>query len=663
MKTDNENYNEQVKPNTAFLNELKNKLPEFFTKDGSFDIDKFREKLKEKNVNELSEGYQLNFIGKDYARRQAGERPSTVIVPDEEQNNGEGKDSKNLFFTGDNLEVLRHLQNSYAGKVDVIYIDPPYNTGNDDFVYPDSFEYSDEKLKEMFGMDDEQVERLKSIQGKSSHSAWLTFMYPRLALAKKILSKKGVIFISIDDNEQTNLREITTDIFGEQNIIGTLPVINNLKGNQDQFAFAGAHEYILCGVKDISYSKFHGLRLNIKELSEWKEDDKGLYKKGANLKSTGVNAPREKRPNLYFPIYIIGGEKISLEKKENAEEILPITDGKEMSWRWSREKIKDSLDDIIISQNGRSFSLYKKQRPIEGNIPTKKPKSFLYKPEYSSGNGTAEVLRLFNSEKVFASPNPTAFLNDLLLIVGDESSLVLDFFAGSSTTADAVMQLNAEDGGHRKFIMVQLPEKTYHTNKDGKEVPTKGGKAAYDAGFKSIDEISRERIRRASKKIREDNELTLPEDFDGSFKHYRVVKPVKQTLEEIEDFDPNNTNLFTDMVDGFSSKSLGIDGDATGEETILTTWLAKDGYPFDADVEEVKFDSYTAHKVEDNRLYLINEGWGANQTKELLNQLGTHQLEVQSVVIFGYSFNVAELRELENGLKQLDSRVTLIKRY
>lgn len=242
-------------------------------------------------------------------------------------------------------------------------------------------------------------------------------------------------------------------------------------------------------------------------------------------------------------------------------------------------------------------------------------------------------------------------------------SVVMDFFAGSSTTADAVMQLNAEDGGHRKFIMVQLPEKTYHTNKDGKEVPTKGGKAAYDAGFKSIDEISRERIRRASKKIREDNELTLPEDFDGSFKHYRVVKPVKQTLEEIEDFDPNNTNLFTDMVDGFSSKSLGIDGDATGEETILTTWLTKDGYPFDADVEEVKFDSYTAHKVEDNRLYLINEGWGANQTKELLNQLGTHQLEVQSVVIFGYSFNVAELRELENGLKQLDSRVTLIKRY
>lgn len=275
-------------------------------------------------------------------------------------------------------------------------------------------------------------------------------------------------------------------------------------------------------------------------------------------------------------------------------------------------------------------------------------------------------LRGLNLDKVFSYPKPVSLIKEFVkgaTIKKHESPIILDFFAGSSTTADAVMQLNAEDGGHRKFIMVQLPEKTYHLSKDGKEVPTKGGKAAYDAGFRSIDQISRKRIRRAAKKIREDNELTLPEDFDGSFKHYRVVKPVKQTLEEIDDFDPNNTNLFTNMVDGFSSKSLGIDGDATGEETILTTWLAKDGYSFNTNVQDLKFGNYTAYKVEDNRLYLISDGWGADHTKELLNQLGTHQLNVQSVVIFGYSFNVAELRELENGLKQLDSKVTLIKRY
>lgn len=663
MKTDNEKYNESVLPNTAFINELKSKLPEFFNDNDQFDMDKFKANLQKHNVDELKDGYQLNFIGKDYARRQAGEMPSTVIVPDEEQNKGEGRNSGNLFFTGDNLEVLRHLQASYTDKVDVIYIDPPYNTGNDDFVYPDNFEYSDEKLKEMFGLDDEQVLRLKSIQGKSSHSAWLTFMYPRLALAKKLLSKKGIIFISIDDNEQANLREIIIDIFSEQNVIGTLPVINNLKGNQDQFAFAGAHEYILCCVKDISCSEFHGLRLSQKELSEWKEDNKGLYKKGASLKSTGVNAPREKRPNLYFPIYIIEGRKISLEKKENAKELLPITNGKEMSWRWSREKIENNIDDIIISQNGENFSLYKKQRPVEGNVPTKKPKSFLYKPEYSSGNGTAEVSKLFNSEKIFDYPKSTALIKDLLLIGGDDKSLVLDFFAGSATTADAVMQLNAKDGGHRKFIMVQLSEKTYHTNKDGKEVPTKSGETAYGAGFKSIDEISRERIRRAAAKIREEEGLMLPEDFDGSFKHYRVVKPTQQTLDGIDDFDLEGTALFTGMVEAFSSQALEVSGDTSGEDTILTTWLAKDGYPFDVDIKQVEFAGYPCSVVDDNRLYLIREGWGSENTEDLLNKLGTHSLDVQTVVIFGYSFNVAELRELENGLKSLENTVSLIKRY
>lgn len=221
MQTDNEKYNETVQPNTAFLNELKDKLPEFFTNNGSFDLNKFMSQLKDKNINELSEGYQLDFIGKDYARRQAGEMPTTVIVPDEKQNEGEGKDSNNLFFTGDNLEVLRHLQNNYQNKIDVIYIDPPYNTGSDGFVYPDSFEYSDEKLKDIFGLDDDQVERLKSIQGKSSHSSWLTFMYPRLFLAKKLLTEHGIIFVSIDDNEQPNLSLLMDNIFGESSYSGT----------------------------------------------------------------------------------------------------------------------------------------------------------------------------------------------------------------------------------------------------------------------------------------------------------------------------------------------------------------------------------------------------------------------------------------------------------
>ena len=643
MKTDNEKYNETVQPNTAFLNELKDKLPEFFTKDGSFDLDKFKNQLKEKNINELSEGYQLDFIGKDYARRQAGEMPNTVIVPDEKQNNGEGAHSKNLFFTGDNLEVLRHLQNGYLSKINMIFIDPPYNTGNNEFEYPDTFEYSDNQIRDMFGLNDEEIERLKSIEGSSSHSAWLTFMYPRLVFAKRLLVQSGTIFISIDDNEFANLKNICDEIFGEANYVDSFIWESRTSISNDS-PISLNHNYILVYAKNLQRLQWYGDPLKSSEYKNPDNDPRGPWK------LTPLDANKA------------GGDTVfGIVNPKTGKEYFPPHN---RIWAFNRDGIKKLMQQGRIKfglhdDSSPKRKLYLNERIKKGDSKT--PSSLL-KGVGTTKDGTNEILKLFNS-KCFSYPKPTSLLKKLIKYTSKDNEIIMDFFAGSSTTADAVLQLNANDGAHRRFIMVQLPEKTYHTNKSGKELPVQGSRAAYDAGFRSIDEISRERIRRAAKKIHADNELTLPKDFDGSFKHYRVVKPVKQTLEEIDDFDPNNTNLFTDMIDGFSSKSLGIDGDATGEDTILTTWLAKDGYPFDANVEEVKFDNYTAHKVEDNRLYLINEGWTADQTKELLNQLGTHQLEVQSVVIFGYSFNVAELRELENGLKQLDSKVTLIKRY
>ncbi|WP_225362971.1 site-specific DNA-methyltransferase [Limosilactobacillus reuteri] len=627
-------------------------------------LDKFKSQLKDKNINELSEGYQLNFIGKDYARRQAGEIPTSVIVPDEKHNNGEGKDSKNLFFTGDNLEVLRHLQTAYANKVDVIYIDPPYNTGSDGFVYPDSFEYSDDKLKDMFGLDDDQVERLKSIQGKASHSAWLTLMYPRLAIAKQLLTQQGIIFISIDDNEDFNLKLICDSIFGENNFIGQF-VIKSTPNARDYGQIGKMHDYVLFYAKNRDKAQSNLLPDKNKKFS-YKDNSRNFnIHPFYNSHDAFTN---ENRSNLFYTIYINNNEsdenvffKISMETKENDNvKIFPPRSQKnniQFVWRWGKEKSQKYINQEIVGyETNGQYRIVQKMRNSAKLI-----RSIIEGKNYTSRRGTAEVEDLME-RKIFAFPKPVALLHDLILSSTSENSTILDFFAGSSTTADAVMQLNAEDGGHRKFIMVQLPEKTYHTNKDGKEVPTKGGKAAYDAGFKSIDEISRERIRRAARKIKEDNELTLPADFDGSFKHYRVVKPTKQTLEDIDDFDPDNTDLFTNMVEGFSSESLNIPGNATGEQTILTTWLAQDGYSFDANVQNIQFDNYNAHLVDD-RLYLINEGWGSNQTKELLNKLGTNELHLQSVVIFGYSFNIAELRELENGLKQLDNKVNLIKRY
>lgn len=647
MKTDSEKYNEAVQPNTAFLNELKEKLPEFFNKDGSFDLNKFKNQLKSKNVNELKNGYQLDFIGKDYARRQAGEMPSSVIVPDEKQNKGAGVNSRNLFFTGDNLEVLRHLQNGYQNKIDLIYIDPPYNTGQDDFVYPDKFEYTDDQLEDIFGLDDDQLARLKSIQGKSSHSAWLTFMYPRLQLAKHLLKRTGVIFISIDDNEDGNLKEICDEIFGESNFLAQVvwerayaPI--NLKKN-----FSPSHDYMLVYGRDANVIETNGIPRSNEADDRYNNPDNDPR---GEWSSSDISVGPAIPANIY-PITTPSGR------------VVEPPAGR--SWSLSQKAFRERLADnrIWFGSDGNGVPRIKRFKS-ELKKPGITPMTiWKYEEVGHSQEATQDLQKLMGGKKYFAYPKPVKLVQRAIQLYSNDESIIMDFFAGSATTAEAVMQQNIEDQGHRKFIMVQLPEKTYHVNKMGEKVPTQGGRAAFEDGFMSVDEIARERIRRAANKIEKDNELTLPEDFDGSFKHYRVVKPSKQTLENIDNFDPNNTNFFTNMIEGFSSNSLKIPGNTSGEQTILTTWLVQDGYPFDAKVEEVKFDDYIAHKVEDNRLYLINEGWTSDETKKLLNQLGTHKLNIQSVVIFGYSFNIAELRELENGLNQLDSKVTLLKRY
>ncbi|WP_172980654.1 site-specific DNA-methyltransferase [Ligilactobacillus ruminis] len=652
MKTDNEKYNESVQPNTFFLENLKSKLPDFFSKDGKFDLDKFKSQLQEHNIDELKDGYQLNFIGKDYARRQAGEMPSTVIVPDEIQNNGEGKNSKNLFFTGDNLEVLRHLQTNYAGKVDVIYIDPPYNTGQDDFAYPDSFEYSDDKLKDMFGLDDEQVERLKSIQGKSSHSAWLTFMYPRLQLAKRMLKRDGVIFISVDDNEDGNLKEICDEIFGESNFLAQVvwerayaPI--NLKKN-----FSPSHDYMLVYGRDANVIETNGIARNNTSDDRYQNPDNDPR---GPWSSSDISVGPAIQANIY-PVTTPSGR------------VVEPPAGR--SWSLSQKAFYERLADnrIWFGADGNGVPRIKRFKSELKKTGITPMTIWKYKDVGHSQEATQKLQELMGGKKYFTYPKPVKLVQRAIQLYSNEDSIILDFFAGSATTAEAVMKQNMDDGGHRRFIMVQLPEKTYKTNedgtpklKDGRMIPTKGGRSALEDGYMSIDEISRERIRRAAAKIREDN--NLPEDFDGSFKHYRVVEPTRQTLEEVEDFDINNTDLFNDMVSSFSSDALNVAGNASGEQTIRTTWLAKDGYSFDADVKKVDFAGYEASLVEGSRLYLINDGWTSKNTEDLLNKLGTHQLTVQTIVLFGYSFNIAELRELEIGLKQLDVNINLLKRY
>jgi adenine-specific DNA-methyltransferase len=289
-------------------------------------------------------------------------------------------------------------------------------------------------------------------------------MYPRLKLARNLLKDDGVIFISIDDNEVHNLRKICDEVFGESNFIAQLSAILNLKGNNDEYGFAGTHEYILVYNKVEKNTEFFNIPIKDKKEIEriWDIDNFGYYKSGT-LKSGGENGTREKRPNLYFPIYV-NKENKSFSIQDNisyTDILLPISyEGKDLTWRWSKNKIEKEKHNILLNiDNNGKIKIERKIRP-QNNIPSVKPKSVFYKPEYSSGNGIKRIKELFDNTKVFSYSKPVEIIKDILGITTKNNDIILDFFAGSGTTADAVMQLNAEDKGELKYICVQIPEKT-----------------------------------------------------------------------------------------------------------------------------------------------------------------------------------------------------------
>ncbi|MCE0453956.1 site-specific DNA-methyltransferase [Staphylococcus haemolyticus] len=656
MFKDNIEVNKTIKPNSAKIEELKSKIPEYFTTEGEFNIEKLKSDLKENNIDELSSGFRLDFIGKDYSKKQSGERPTSVIVPDQKHNSTiENINSKNLFFTGDNLEVMRHLHSNYQETIDCIYIDPPYNTGGDGFVYPDNFEYKDEELKDMFGLDDEELKNLKSIQGKSTHSAWLTFMYPRLYLAKKLLKDTGSIFISIDNNEQANLKLLMDEIFGEASFVTNI-VQKHRSGVSNDKIISDNHNYLLFYVKNRAIAEKHRhefgtLRTEEDFKSYNKNDDDGLGDYTLNP-VTGPGGARKGNPFYKFL-------------------------GIENYWRFSKETMNKLYKEGRIIQSGKT--LY--QKTYRSDMENKKKGATTWWDNSgTTSTGTNEIKKLFG-DTVFDFPKPTKLIMDILKFSNTpKDALILDFFAGSSTTADAIMKINAEDGGKRKFIMITLPEPTYTVNKSGIKVPTKGGNPAFNAGFNTIDEISRERIKRAASKIKNENG-ELSDSFDSGFKHYYFVSPTIKMLDQLELTDDMQLDLFDDMVNHFSSEYLtkahsetkpendfpwhgyNLGNQTSGIQTILQTWLVSDGYQFDISIKSVEISEYIASIVDETRIYLINKGWGTKNTRSLVNLIGKNKINIQTVVVYGYSFEFESLRELEIALKQLNTKVNMIVRY
>ena len=485
-----------VKENVEKLKEL---FPSI-VKEDKIDFDEL-ELLLGENINRSNEQYSFTWNGKTEATKLAQKRSTGTLRPCKE----ESKDwdtTQNLYIEGDNLEVLRLLQASYNGRIKMIYIDPPYNTGHD-FVYKDNFEDNIKNYKEQTG----QAQKSNADTDGRYHTNWLNMMYPRLKLARNLLTDDGVIFISIDDNESDNLKKICNDIFGELNFIAQLPTVMNLKGNNDEYAFAGTHEYTFVYSKNFKRPIFNNLRIKDKSKiqDEWNQDEYGYYKLGT-LKGGGENGARELRPNLFYPIYLSPNGSFSLVKdKEHNYEILPISNGKEMTWRWSKEKLLNEPFNISVTFEDGEFTINRKIRP-DNNIPSIKPKTLFYKESYSSGNGVKIIKELLGG-RIFNYSKPVDLLKDFLEIGTNRDDTILDFFSGSATTAHAVMQLNAEDGGNRKFIMVQLPEKTEENSE------------AYKAGYKNICEIGKERIRRAGEKIKQGNP---DKQLDIGFKVFKL---------------------------------------------------------------------------------------------------------------------------------------------
>ena len=544
--------------NSDFMLEaLKQIAPSAFTEvrgsDGELthkvDFKVLRELLGDAILDADEECFGFHWVGKQAAKRAAAEPTRQTLRPVVEDS-VDWDTTENLYIEGDNLEVMKLLQRGYLGKVKMIYIDPPYNTGND-FVYDDDFAMSQEQLDEAMNNLDEEGNRLRKNLDSNPryHSDWCSMIYSRLLVARTLLANDGVIFISIDDNEVHHLRKICDEVFGAGNFVAELPTIMNLKGNQDQFGFAGTHEYTLVYSRNYDSLQLNGLSIDEEATEfEWNIDNIGYYKQGAGLVSSGTNSPRDHRPKLWYPIFITKEDKLFIPPQEelnkfynssrkifndeylysyiNQQEkagvgcaILPRVKGREARWRWGSERVRSNPDEIIINRTKQGISLYKKQRPEVGELPSKKPKTLFYKPEYSSGNGTRELELLLQAERYFSNPKPLQLLYDFIQIGSSPNSLILDFFSGSATTAHAVMQLNAEDGGKRKYICVQIPEET---PKDSE---------ARKAGYNTICEIGKERIRRAGKKIKEENK---DKDIDTGF---RVLRIDSSNMEDIY-FEP-----------------------------------------------------------------------------------------------------------------------------
>lgn len=573
---------EKIAKNSLELTKINiNKIKELFPNvvvEGKVDFDSLRCMLGDE-VDDSKEKYQFTWKGKNNSIKLAQSPSSSTLRPVKNISKNWNL-TNNLYIEGDNLEVLKQLQKTYFNRIKMIYIDPPYNTGND-FVYSDNYRDNIANYKIQTS---QNVSSNPNTSG-SFHTKWLNLLYPRLILAKNLLSNDGVIYISIDDNEIDNLKKICNEIFGESNFIAQAIVQKSTNGMGDKKGFSKNHEYILCYQKS-SMTEFYGLTPSEDYVKNFNnEDEYGKYKIDGILMKKGAGSKREDSPTLYFPLYYSPTTgKVFLKPGEGLVERFPIkSDGTEGRWTWGKEKIQNENYRLFASKNG---TIYIKDYLTEER--RMKMKTILTDKNYLTDKATNEIKSIFTG-KPFDTPKPITLIKHLIDMSTEKEDIVLDFFAGSSTTAHAVMQLNVEDGGNRKFILVQLPEKCEEKSE------------AHKLGYKNICEIGEERIRRAGEQLKTEWENDYPTDTllssgdefatDIGFKVFKLdstnIKPWdnENELDEKSIFDYGN-----------------IFKEGRTKEDILFEIMLKYGV-FDMPVTEIDVNGKTMYRV--GKRYMI----------------------------------------------------------
>jgi adenine-specific DNA-methyltransferase len=573
---------------------LKELFPEVFTEGSKIDFDRLKLTLGE-DVDTGKERYGMNWPGKADCFKTIKTPSTGTLLPCREES-VEFDNTENLFIEGDNLEVLKILQKSYLGKIKMIYIDPPYNTGND-FIYPDNYTETLDTYLEYTGQVDEHGRRFSTNQDTDGrfHSKWMNMMYPRLFLARYLLREDGVIFISIDDNEVDNLMKICNEIFGEENFVGQL-VINSSPSAIDYGHIANCHDYVTIFAKNINELSTSQL---VEKDKTFKYEDEGGSFNLYPLYNGNVAFNPDTRPNLFYPFYVnpnnmIDGKfyEISLEKQNGWVEVFPVIsrkDGVQRVWRWGKAKSLENLNKEIVGylNEDLEYRIVQKTRHTSKTI-----RSLQIDNEVSSRRGTSEVEQLFG-RKVFSFPKPTALLKRFAEVGLFNNDIVLDFFSGSCTTAHAVLDLNKEDGGNRKFIMVQLPE------------PCDENSEAYKAGFKTIADIGKERIRRVINKIKAeksqpsvDSLINEEKPQDLGFKVFKLsTSNFKKWNKTTEDSEADIAKSLDELLDN-------IVDDRT-QEDILYEILIKNGISPVTKIEKLELAGKSVFVVFNNGMVLI----------------------------------------------------------